>query len=809
MRGDFSRLPRSKGTGYTAVLEQQGRVALDADANEQRSIDARLRRSETIDVIGEFGGPVGNEGFAITVSGDQILISAGRYYVDGLVAENPAPVSYDAQPVPVPSSDSSAATLLAMLPDQQVLLAVYLQVWQRLVTALDDPCLREPALGQADTTVREQTLWRVIARTDTVDVGSQPGPFCPALYGNGPAPSSGTLTVNPAVAASDCGCGPVAAAGYQGIENQLYRVEIHGGDVSDNGSAATFKWSRENGSVVSAVTGISAAPGGSGSILQVSSLGPDANLGFQVGQWVELTDDTYLYADPPNAPGTLYQVTALDQDALTLTVSVPVSEIDTGSNARVRRWDQSGPLALATGIPLSPGTAIELEKGISVTFGTGTYQPGDYWTFPARTATGTVEWPPCGSDGNTAQPPTSLLVHEAPLGCLYWVEEFERVRHQATASEPQAAESTAETAPEAFPTGRFGSPIPLTGPVSGPRPGPRPGPGPRPTGYVAVEDCRRSFRPLTAAPAIHVRSISWANDDVMPLDVLAANGLAVTLDQTVPGPVDGRNFTVTLESLPPAFLKVGSGLFTSYILEPGIVIDGQLLTWTRPTQAVLEAIEDQLAIDAEASTFARVRVRLLGQAIFTTAASGPIYLDGRAFGQPGTRSDGTTQKVDLVLPSGDGSLASDLESWFYLAPPLGVSLSLPGGNASFTSTVDANGSFGIVPTGSTGVTPVTEVSVTATFSYPAALTTTLGISLACNPSSETIAAVVPASVAITPGQTSLTFPVTFSEPQPGDTALLFSITATVASPVDDWQAQQTSSALGLTLLPPPLRFPVA
>jgi len=102
MRGDFSRLPRSKGTGYTAVLEQQGRVALDADANEQRSIDARLRRSETIDVIGEFGGPVGNEGFAITVSGDQILISAGRYYVDGLVAENPAPVSYDAQPVPVP-----------------------------------------------------------------------------------------------------------------------------------------------------------------------------------------------------------------------------------------------------------------------------------------------------------------------------------------------------------------------------------------------------------------------------------------------------------------------------------------------------------------------------------------------------------------------------------------------------------------------------------------------------------------------------------------------------------------------------------
>ena len=299
MKADFSRIRLSKGTGYTAVLEQQGRVALDADTNEQRFIDTRLRRTETIDVIGEFGGPAGDEGFAISVSGDQILIGPGRYYVDGLLAENAAQVSYDAQSVPVPSSDPDAAALLATLPAGQTLLAVYLQVWQRLVTALDDPCLREPALGQADTTVREQTVWRVIARPVTVDFSSEPGPFCPARYGNQPAASTGTLTVTTSAPSGDCGCGPVAAAGYQGVENQLYRVEIHAG--SDPGPAM-FKWSRDNGSIVSAVTGISAAPGGSGSVLQVSSLGPDANLGFGVGQWVEVTDDTYLYADPPNAP---------------------------------------------------------------------------------------------------------------------------------------------------------------------------------------------------------------------------------------------------------------------------------------------------------------------------------------------------------------------------------------------------------------------------------------------------------------------------------------------------------------------------
>lgn len=786
MRGDFSRIRRSQGTGYTAVLEQQGRVGLDADANEQQFIDARLRRTETVDVIGEFGGPAGDEGFAITVSGGQILIGPGRYYVDGLLAENPAQVSYDTQRVPVPSSDSSAAALLAMLPAQQTLGAVYLQVWQRLVTALDDPCLREPALGQADTTVREQTVWRVVARPVNFDFGSQPGPFCPNLYGNQPAASTGTLNVSTGNAAGDCGCGPVAAAGYQGVENQLYRVEIQAG--TDPGPA-TFKWSRENGSVVSAVTGITAAAGGSGSVLQVSSLGPDANLGFGVGQWVELTDDTCLYADPPNAPGTLYQVTGIDKDALTLTVAATVSGINTGLNARVRRWDQSGPLASAAGLAVSPGTAIALENGISVTFGSGTYQAGDYWTFPARAATGTVEWPPCGSQGGPDQPPTSLLVHEAPLACLYWVE-------LAVLNGP-APESRAVTAPAGRAADTLSLPI-LRGPA--------------PIGEVAVEDCRRPFRPLTAAPAIHVRSIGWANDDVLPLDVLAAEGLVVTLDQTVPGPVDGRNFIVTLESVSPQYLKRTAGgvtLLTGYILESTIGLAGQQLTWElATTQPSIGYLQDLLAQDREAATFPRVRVRLLGQAIFTAAASGLIYLDGRAFGQPGTRADGTTPRVDLRVPSGDGSLASDLESWFYLAPPLGVSLSLPDGTTQFTGTAEAEvGDIfpGVIPTDTT--TPVTQVTVTAAFSYPPALATTLGISLTGNPDAGPIAS-VPASVAITPGQPSLTFPITFLAPPTGSTPVALSVTATVTSPATFWQAQQTAAPLTLTISPPSPSHPI-
>jgi hypothetical protein len=32
-----------------------------------------------------------------------------------------------------------------------------------LVTPIDDPCIKDPALGEADTTVRVQTVWRVVA----------------------------------------------------------------------------------------------------------------------------------------------------------------------------------------------------------------------------------------------------------------------------------------------------------------------------------------------------------------------------------------------------------------------------------------------------------------------------------------------------------------------------------------------------------------------------------------------------------------------------------------------------------------------
>lgn len=779
MRGDFSRIRLSKGKGYTAVLEQQGRVALDADANEQQFIDARLRRSETVDVIGAYGGPVGDEGFAITVSGDEILIGPGRYYVDGLVCENPAQVSYDNQPFLVVTPQTTAAALLGQLRVGENALQISLQAWQRLVTALDDPCLREPALGQADTTARLQTVWQVVAELATPDPALKPGACCAAMYDAQPVTSTGTLTVPPAAPAADCGCGPVPAAGYRGIENQLYRVEIHDGG---NETAATFKWSRENGSVVSAIMGYS------GATVQVNSLGPDANLGFEPNQWVELTDDSYEFGSPPNAPGVFYQVQSIDKDDLSVTLTTAVSGIDPGLNARIRRWDQSGPLAGPSGIALSAGTPIDLENGIQVTFGTGFYQPGDYWTIPARTATGQVEWPPCGSDGNPWQLPCSIGVRAAPLACLH-------LNFLRPLSDTAVHAGTAPTRAEAI--------------LPTPRPRPRPVPIPV---RVIIEDCRRSFSPLTdlspapTAAAIHVEGINWVNDDYMTLDELVANGLTVTLDQAPAGPVSGGNFIVSLEPLAAAEqLKENAStpIRSVEILDPQIVVGGQLLSWMLPANATIGAIQQTLAPAAREGVFARVRVRLLGQAYFASGAAGMIYLDGRALGQPGTRNDGS-QRIDLSFPSGGGSTSSDLESWFYLAPVLGITSVFPE-YPSLVAVVDANGNLtGVEPTGATGTVSQT---ITVAVSYPAIAPVTIGLSLTSDTGGVGTIASIPASAQIPRGQTSVSIPVTFTAAPPATTpptTVTFTVTATLTAAVSSLSSQQSGQ---FTLTGPPAIIP--
>jgi hypothetical protein len=760
MKGDFSLVRFNPAQQYTAVLKQQGRVDLDSDANEQRFIDGYIDGISNVDVIGQYGGPAGNAGFQVGISDDSITIGPGRYYVNGLLVENLATVPYDEQPY-LENPANSAEQLLAAINAGGTTVQLVLEVWQRVATGLDDNCLLEPALGQADTTVRLQTVWRVIG--SIIPTGSIPGPApvnsvnpvtllapcCQMLYGRTPAVHNGFLTADTNQTGNDCGCQPIAAAGFQGLENQLYRVEIHSLGVA---GTATFKWSRENGSVVSHITYIS------GAVLTVSSLGPDANLGFQNSQWVELTDDTYTFAEPANQPGQLYQILTVNYATMQVTLTVPVSGVDYTKNARMRRWDQFGTSATAQGVATS-STPVQLENGIEVTFNGGNYLAGDYWTIPARTSNGKIEWPPCGSDGSLSQPPNYTQIFAAPLACLG--------ARPSIGSALQAGQTSVEN-------------------------------------YV-ISDCRLLFSPLTAlsdeAPsnAIHVSAITWSNDDVITVDMLLQNGLVVTFDEPTTCPWSGGNFQVSLEiPASPDPLAVYEGKIpgipapgnyppftnifgrTVMALDPplGMSVTGAQVMWMPPAASFtsfgfLETYYIYSSFNTSLNStkpigFARVRVRLIGDTVYGNGPSGNLYLDGTALGATGVRVADGSPCVSLSLPTGNQLKAADFESWFYLAPSLSIStaqiqlLNSAGtqvGTNALTILPDQAGRIRGLETTAVEGSPsvgVQTVNLVMTFTYTpiAAATLTFQVTYSGATSIITIA-----NQNLTPGQATATVPI--------------------------------------------------
>jgi uncharacterized protein DUF6519 len=746
MKGDFSRLRYNRAKHYTSVLQQQGRVALDADANEQCSINEDIRGTETIDIVGPFGGPAADPGFAITVAGNTVQIGAGRYYVEGLLCENPSSLGYMQQPYLIDPPFSDSRLLSDLQSGASSAIQVFLEVWQRLVTSLDDPCLLEPALGLADTTARLQTVWRVVAQEvaptsppnkflprafafQTVDrlplplsseiaglaaapapatsapaapsasTGAAPPDCCVAMYQQPKRLLRGRLNAQTSGAASGGSCQPTPAAGYRGLENQLYRVEIHQGGTE---TTATFKWSRENGSVVTGVTGAS------GSQVLVESLGFDANLGYATGQWVEISDDTGLFGVPSNQPGQLYQIQSTTPGQLSLTVAPPVTGVDPTRNARLRRWDQFGSSAGPRGVPVSTSW-IDLENGIQVQFSAGNYVTGDYWLIPARTASGEIDWPPCGGNGWVQQEPYEIEIFRAPLACIHWGTNQQ----------------------------------------------------------FSVEDCRRLFPPLTqvaggAASALHVTKINWSNDDVLAFDQLLATGLTVSLDQAATAHIDASTFGLTLEvpvvskieptaigqSLAPIVLR------TANLLDGQITVQNTNITWNIPfrdsrgaiAEIQLEALvvlDLMLLQGLSYNSYARARVRLQGRNIFAGTGSTQAFLDGQTFGTAGVRADGLTPRTDLTFPSGGDAKASDFESWFFLAPTLTLaSLTVAPAAVTFT------------PTAPTAAAPV----ATLTVNYPALADTVVTLSVV-SPAGIPSGVTVPATVKIPRGGASVTFSV--------------------------------------------------
>lgn len=420
MKGDFTRFTHDPKKHYSRVLKQQGRVDLDADWNENEEIQQHLAETTNKDVIGICGVPKrAKSSFSLEWKDRDLKVSPGRIYVDGILCELEKDVSYSCQPdYPNPQE---------LVPGDGRTDLVYLDVWHRHITAIEDPDIREVALGGPDTTTRLKTVAQVKVLKDVGAINCEHQikagwPPVPILT------NRGKLSTQAEPGMTDEPCVIAPGGGYRGLENRLYRVEIHsGGKIVHNPnsriSSPTFKWSRDNGSVVMRIEKFN------GIKVFVKSKGKDQVLALRKNDWVEvLGDETELSGEPgtlalivdgPN----LEQVIDGKEQMFAITLSEDFSKHINEGNPRVRRWDhgEKNSNELADGaIPVRINQWIELEDGIQIRFQPGTYYTGDFWVFAARTAAGKVET-------LDRAPPRGIEHHYCKLALVTWKEENNQI----------------------------------------------------------------------------------------------------------------------------------------------------------------------------------------------------------------------------------------------------------------------------------------------------------------------------------------------------------------------------------------------
>ncbi|MGH6871410.1 MAG: DUF6519 domain-containing protein [Rhizomicrobium sp.] len=409
----------------------------------------------------------------LTLTGDPAALDALAAYQTNAHNTNGVPQYHFVRRAPtyLQQDNLPGAPALAVNTAYQI----YLDVWERAITHVQDDTMREVALNGIDTAARA----RIVAQVKAAPLPAGAAAGCPTSWEIAaifqPA-NRGCLAARakPATGSTDpCTIAPDSL--YRGPENQLYRIEVHTPSLDAGGKpqTPTFKWSRENGSVVFPIAG-----GGGTSLVTLESLGRDDRFTLVEGDWVEVVDDDY---ELQNRAAPLHQVQAIDRVRMTVTLTgQPDSTVggDPAKHPMLRRWDQkqgdpaqsglqlakdgtvpvvfaappaakSLPLSRAntaadySGIPANAAVAplqysswLELEDGVQVQFTVppvfnfpGTTQPlmqfrtGDYWLIPARVATGDVEWPTelvanaAGQATKVAVPmqPDGVTHHYAPL----------------------------------------------------------------------------------------------------------------------------------------------------------------------------------------------------------------------------------------------------------------------------------------------------------------------------------------------------------------------------------------------------------
>ncbi len=227
---------------------------------------------------------------------------------------------------------------------------VYLDVWKEPVTFIEDPEIREIALGGPDTATRLRVRYRV-----RVNQG-------------GPAPTGNGI-----------GQGTLATEGnYTGQANRYYRVEI---DTPGDIGTATFRWSEDNASTLGRV--IEAIPPGATKVVL-----EDASA-FHAGDFIlirkEFGAEEHQVSSVFGNVITLQSPTGTQLAALPAAAKVPdFTTFSMDDRPMVQRWN-----AFHVPVTVDPddatiSAAIDLNDGVQVRFGGRATRTGDFWNFKTR-----------------------------------------------------------------------------------------------------------------------------------------------------------------------------------------------------------------------------------------------------------------------------------------------------------------------------------------------------------------------------------------------------------------------------------------
>ena len=279
MTSDLARVTYDPSRHYHGVVAQQGRVSLEADWNEAQAIGRGQTETRTLDLVGPAASP--DSGYRIepvladdgSATGD-LHIRRGTAYVGGHRVSLASDIRYSSQP-DWRDYAGDPLWLEPAIPGEPHEL-VCLMLREQEVSAVEDPALRDVALGGPDTSQRLRILQRVVryptAAATSADAWSQVIEQRWDARGLRLDSRGRRLEASVRLQVTGLEAGgeeqPVSQGTYLGPNNQLIRVQIA---RVDDGGTPFLIWGYDNASFLYRLSRVSPGAEPGTTVLQLAA----------------------------------------------------------------------------------------------------------------------------------------------------------------------------------------------------------------------------------------------------------------------------------------------------------------------------------------------------------------------------------------------------------------------------------------------------------------------------------------------------------------------------------------------------------